>query len=157
MSLIAMAAPRAAPPHHRSSTQANNQTPDRARRTRLTWPSSTFPTTGSKASAIRTSSTASCQSSTFSAFNVSQTNSPKDSLSTTTAPTVSGSAATAPPPRKNWEELGVQKNEAAPAADTASTGMPPGDTRLVFCAALRPLPTCGGQPLRELSVDPDGN
>src|SRR6266566_5860316 len=24
------------------------------------------------------------------------------------------------------------KNEAAPAADTASTGMPPGDTRLVF-------------------------
>src|SRR2546428_12644581 len=48
------------------------------------------------------------------------------------------------------------KNEAAPAADTASTGNPPGDTRLVFCAALRPLPTCGGQPLRGLSVVPDG-
>src|SRR6201981_2376013 len=49
-----------------------------------------------------------------------------------------------------------KKNEAAPAADTASTGNPSGDTRLVFCAALRPLPTFGGQPLRELSMDPDG-
>src|ERR1700693_6384274 len=33
--------------------------------------------------------------------------------------------------------------------------MPPGDTLLVICAALRPLPSCGGQPLRGLSVDPD--
>ena len=48
------------------------------------------------------------------------------------------------------------KNEAAPAADTASTGIPPGDTLMVFCAALRPLPTFGGQPLRGLSADPDG-
>src|SRR6266700_1894019 len=28
--------------------------------------------------------------------------------------------------------------------------VPPGDTLSGFCAALRPLPTCGGQPLREL-------
>src|SRR6266851_4109855 len=41
-------------------------------------------------------------------------------------------------------------NEAAPAADTASAEVPPGDTPFGFCAALRPLPTCGGQPLREL-------
>src|SRR5712691_11854037 len=28
--------------------------------------------------------------------------------------------------------------------------VPPGDTLSGFCASLRPLPTCGGQPLREL-------
>src|SRR5205814_2623070 len=37
-------------------------------------------------------------------------------------------APSAPPPHE-WG--GVDKNEAAPAADTASTGRPPGDTRLV--------------------------
>src|SRR5207245_258383 len=50
----------------------------------------------------------------------------------------------------------LKRNEAAPAADTASTGSSSGDTRLVFCAALRPLPTFGGQPLRGLSTIPDG-
>src|SRR2546430_14926517 len=66
-------------------------------------------------------------------------------------------APSAPPPHK-WGGVSNSntKNEAAPAADAASTGNPPGDTRLVFCAALRPLPTCGGQPLRGLSVVPDG-
>src|SRR5438132_13722759 len=70
-----------------------------------------------------------------------------------------GAALSSPITSANYR-LGITpsntKNEAAPAADTASTGNPPGDTRLVFCAALRPLPTCGGQPLRGLSVVPDG-
>src|SRR5437879_3045639 len=53
--------------------------------------------------------------------------------------------------------MALTQNEAAPAADTASAGLPPGDTLSGFCAALRPLPTCGGQPLRELRWTPTPN
>src|SRR5438552_11270116 len=64
--------------------------------------------------------------------------------------------AASPPPPDERGGVPSEENEAAPAADTASTGGHRVTRVWFFCAALRPLPTFGGQPLRELSTVPDG-
>ena len=72
-SLIATAAPSAAPPHQRSPpTQPSSQTPLSAASTRLIWPSSKLAATGSKEIVTRTRRRAICQSRTPAALTTVQ-------------------------------------------------------------------------------------